>query len=1222
MLASWRVTEEEVRTLQEPGGRRFTQFVDALIHATCLASGMPPASLRTNERTNIADGGIDTVVTAPIPSDPEGYFKYPTCWQYKGGSYSTITDSDLKDEVNKPYASQLIKDGHAYRLAVCDGIPAARQETMEKVLARECSLLNPSCPPPLVVPAGRLATWASRFPALVVRFFRPSLQQALHLATWGRNARAVTSTFVPVTAWLPVSVSIANHVQLESVPSEVCLPLQGEAGVGKTRLVYESLVAVEGMENFVLYTNDEATALVMAQLLVNNEDMSFVLVADECTLPTRLKLIETMQGHRARVRLIAIDNSGEKPATGAPEFWLLRMQREAVDEVLRQNFPNVPDERRRAYADISEGFIRFAAALCTRDHMLTDYDLGPVVGHVRDLIRRIVPDDERLQVLEALSMVTRIGFAGDLEDDLNSLCALLGLDLQRTRQALARLQDSPGFVTRAGRFYYVTPEIACRALLEGAWRRWVEADPEGFLRNLPARLLERFQRRIASSGTESMRRVVGDFFFAWFRRLDIEQLDDQGTVERVISLTETSPDRYLPLLARMAERDMQGTSTKTGNWRREIVWLAERLSAFPEYFDSAERLLFCLARSEAEPSIANNATGVWSALFRITLSGTALPFSERLQRLRIRVAERNVGSIALVCRGLEAVFQDRTWRVVPPILVGGRVAPPEWRPRTWDEVEICLKDTLALVREATESGAAVGRAEILNTVVRNLRSLLAQRQLPNLTAIFAGDIPDDVRGGVVEQVNNFLAYDVSRFAGVTEEELRGWLRELTPQTLHGQLVAAVGRSPWGSQRSREQQMMELASLAAMMVGDLRTLEGELPWLLSPSAKSASQFGFELGKGDAGAELLRSVTEASVRSRSTALGRGYYGGLGGSFERHLPLMNEVLDEIQSRDPDVAFQLFTICGDATRAFARTLTLVRQARLPAHYLGAFAVGIGQRRLQPQELIDVLEALLAAAEEGSGAAYEAALEAAFLRLEDRRDAPAIPPEDAAAEPFLWQLIEIKPPPDGRGEPTFWAALLRALSRSDIGRAAEAAAKGLLDPGLRHEMEAMQVLAELSARDAEVVLEKIDSAISDSERGWMFQVGDYRPLVTAIPEEPFLVWLERKGVTRARAIARHLPRPFVASTGEAVVPQTTAWVLTRFADDDATFRAFCAGVHSYELFSGDIAAQHEEYVRVAERFLDHPIPRIREWAAREITEQMQEAKEWRRRSEEEKIPR
>ena len=49
-----------------------------------------------------------------------------------------------------------------------------------------------------------------------------------------------------------------------------------------------------------------------------------------------------------------------------------------------------------------------------------------------------------------------------------------------------------------------------------------------------------------------------------------------------------------------------------GGGRRNLVVEANEIAAFPQWFLSAEEILFTLARHETEPDLGNNATKEWS----------------------------------------------------------------------------------------------------------------------------------------------------------------------------------------------------------------------------------------------------------------------------------------------------------------------------------------------------------------------------------------------------------------------------------------------------------------------------------------------------------------------------------------------------------------------------------------------------------------------------------
>jgi CRISPR/Cas system-associated exonuclease Cas4 (RecB family) len=55
-------------------------------------------------------------------------------------------------------------------------------------------------------------------------------------------------------------------------------------------------------------------------------------------------------------------------------------------------------------------------------------------------------------------------------------------------------------------------------------------------------------------------------------------------------------------------------------------------------------------------------------------------------------------------------------------------------------------------------------------------------------------------------------------------------------------------------------------------------------------------------------------------------------------------------------------------------------------------------------------------------------------------------------------------------------------------------------------------------------------------------------------------------------------------------------------------FSEFCAGVHSWQTYWGDIAAAKEKEAKVAEKFLTYPLPAVQKWADVEISSALQQA--------------
>ena len=80
-----------------------------------------------------------------------------------------------------------------------------------------------------------------------------------------------------------------SHLDWSRKPSEVALTIYGDAGVGKTRSVFQILDGQINQRELVLYTNHEQAAIEIATALANDGSQTAILasggrVSESCTI--------------------------------------------------------------------------------------------------------------------------------------------------------------------------------------------------------------------------------------------------------------------------------------------------------------------------------------------------------------------------------------------------------------------------------------------------------------------------------------------------------------------------------------------------------------------------------------------------------------------------------------------------------------------------------------------------------------------------------------------------------------------------------------------------------------------------------------------------------------------------------------------------------------------------------------------------------------------------
>ena len=198
-------------------------------------------------------------------------------------------------------------------------------------------------------------------------------------------------------------------------------------------------------------------------------------------------------------------------------------------------------------------------------------------------------------------------------------------------------------------------------------------DPQAFIERLHPNLVPTFLNRVRDSASEEVKAAAAKTFRHWIASLQPENLNDEGIVARLAILVETDPDTYIGRLRELVETTPDEVLRMGTEWgsspRRQLVWLCERLAAFPAYYFQCEAILYRLAVNESELKIGNNSTGIWCQLQRVYLSGSSVPFLERFEALRKRTSAAYGDAFLLCAKALGGIFNTHVTRMGAPATV-------------------------------------------------------------------------------------------------------------------------------------------------------------------------------------------------------------------------------------------------------------------------------------------------------------------------------------------------------------------------------------------------------------------------------------------------------------------------------------------------------------------------------------------------------------------------
>lgn len=1225
------VNENElVQRFRQPGGAGWVGFVNELLWAACWQMGIPESEVRTCLRTEIPDGGVDSRVLSGSPADRTGYLQMPSIWQYKAADEATLTEASIKKEVNKPFAKERILAGDAYRLCVCAHIPEDSRTEIEGWIKAEVEAILKTAPAPKLLSAADVAHMAGHFPSFVQAMRGVQLQLGTStFSVWGEAATARTKTFVPNAAYESYRHRILAHVDPSHEPQDPILPIIGLSGIGKTRCVYEALLTVKAASGLVLYIDNEKVATGIANLLANTANSAAILVVDDCSSATRFRLKQNLLGHKKRIRVLTIQHETREERQVAPEIAVERYSDVDIERIMQANYPSVAPERMRAYVHLSDGYLRLAIDLCEHDSAIVQAQgLTPAELDVRMYYEERVGTDR--EYVSALALFTRVGRQGEVSEELDAICRWLTFDRQRVERAFAALKDSPGFVQRSAIYYRVTPELIAMQAFDDAWRQWASGREEQFLsqiQSLPEELQKSFLTRVSRSASQGVREIVRNFFRSFAQRFNGDSLGRLAEVLQLRTLIEVDPDFYFPFLSnaviRASDEQLAAPQRNWYGWepRRQLVYIADQLAQFRSHFTSAESMLFRLAQSENEPNIANNATKTWQRLFRPQLSGTPLPFVDRLKVLEARLPGFHESLPPLFRGALEDLYDFHGSRVVGSALFAGKIPDPEWRFRTQQDISQYVESTLTLLFKIANERKAGVDADVANGLLLNaIEAFVRQGFLAEVKALIPVDMmPVSIRAELHSRFTLFFRR-VEQFGlppalakNDKSAEIAEWLNEFPPLDLVGRLIVQVSTSSWDHYEKEEpwrQSLAELAREALLAFGVGNPIFDEvLSWLHTEKARGAFDFGLELGKLDDSQALFEKGLQYALGSDRADFIRGLAAGCIEKSANNATWLNDLLDRLQSAHPTMAFYIAQILGDRGRAFERTLEMVASKQLSPLFLKSFTVWIGNRRMTLNEVAEAVDVLRPFVKESFPGSAEAMIEFVAYQYhgQTRPDAQKL---DAAFDELAWSVAS-ETITESAGQGFWWGEIVRqAMPTVGPERAAKLLVSAIMGDNFHIREISDELLGQLASKHPAEVLAAVSDVIL-SESSWKFTVGR-SGFFLSLPVEVISAWLDKVGIEGALALAGHVPPPAIDDNAQPTLHPLTALLLERFGDDESVFTQFTAGVHNLQTYVGDIAGQKEQEVRTAEKFINHPIPAVRRWAEIEMRAGKQEAERWR----------
>jgi hypothetical protein len=1230
---------KDIQEVFGAGGELFERMMNDLVRDEARRLRLADNVVHWDQRTNVPDGGCDIWV-ADRHADKSSFIPLTEVSISLKSGEDGIEVATFKDEVLRhPLILSRLKEGGSYLWCCPRDISQPKRDAFvarAKELASEIG-----CKPEQFTFFWGDAILArlERSPALIAEHLPKAWQRVEGLVlikNWKPDHRE------PVriqTSWVnfgdrdAVKRIIRDHLIGDS--TNRLLHIAGLSGTGKTRTVIEACRDDDRLGDTIYSPRlSDAADRFLKQLEANGATVR--LVIDEVPLTDYDMLARRVEDLPANVRIVSL---GPARANEVQREGILILSAPSsiadVAKVVRASGKQLDEDSIDNIASFAGRDLRLAMLLVEATtkiqgvRMLPLRDNRDVWTRVRSLYKSDIACADFDYLYALLTATVDIGVRGAARRELAYLAEHFGESIGKL-EACVRDANSVGLGLQPADYFEATPQsLAQWIFFDKAWPVLKNSIDQFLLQCPTPRLQRKFLERcqdLPEGEREAVMTVVRGFFLKHFGEPVLGRLRQSEASRLFQTWTETDPAQGLEWLLQAVRRatqqqleDFDGENSFRGGWngRRQIVWMCENLSGFRKWFFQVEEILFWLSHVETEKAIANNGTAVWKALFHPLLSYTEVPFDDRVTVLVNRIRDADGRSLQLLVSAVFAMSDESISRIVPSRVVGGRVRPPEWRPKTYREARDCVSKAIReLLMIAIHMPA--NRADIvLAAVVSHLGKILDLGLLIECRRfVDSVNISEDSARQVRKALDDWMSLRRVR-AGATEkfapyvEDAQEWRDALSPQSLSERVKDLTGRAFWDHLMHERRTSPELPHedrakeinkkyqvIAAELADDVRVLEGLKRWFDSESNKSGDVLAHAVALLDY--EVIHKtfahwITEGIALSTCA----GYIRGLV-EKQRRDAAIDSALTVLVSSQPGTALKLSVMADFTSEGFDRIVNCLATCNPDdlwvLRQLGTYA----WRGVLTQERIILLATHLHRLQQidsyRSSATASAVGMLQLIYSEQRID-------DHELSKVVLSILEVD---SGDGMPNAWEwiGVAQAVQRKESKQVCRLTIRRLLDKRVM-DTEALLAFASDCARvEPDEAISVVAEVLQERASRWIFISRVFRGLFESIGIATLAKYLDIHP-DHAVYFARHLRGPGVDAEGLLEVPEVTDWFLKRYGADAEVWNEFLLGRHSFEVMSvpeGYIAARE-----LASKFCSHPTEWVRRWAESEVAEMERE---------------
>lgn len=247
-----------------------------------------------------------------------------------------------------------------------------------------------------------------------------NLKMAQTFKSWSKNnAINFPKIFIRSPDRDLIMEKLKKKINLNNQTNQI-IRLSGLSGLGKTRLIYETLKSGNFRKNIYYYDNvSHFFKSEIYTMLKNNNSINLILVIDNCTLDNHQKIKNNFSLKTNKILIITIGFHNEIHDNDNNYFQLEFMNPALIEEILELNFNEIPKKRKKKILDVSHCFPKFALKFVLKNnhqnmkYIASDDDINRLIFGEKTSLNK-----ERVKkVLTHIALFSRLGYFGKIKDE-------------------------------------------------------------------------------------------------------------------------------------------------------------------------------------------------------------------------------------------------------------------------------------------------------------------------------------------------------------------------------------------------------------------------------------------------------------------------------------------------------------------------------------------------------------------------------------------------------------------------------------------------------------------------------------------------------------------------------------------------------------------------------------------------------------------------------------